>query len=120
MIHRTLNDANEYAAEMSSVIHGTYTVIALDDGTYETVNGSGRGKLVGRFFNGSRYCNTMSQPELTRRANRLIRHAYRGTWDLEGEPLSALIDEAWADAEDCGMPALASKLERAFNYLTGH
>ena len=52
MIHRTLNDANEYAAEMSSFIHGTYTDIALDDGTYQAVNGTGRGKLVSRWLNG--------------------------------------------------------------------
>lgn len=52
MIHRTLNDANQAAAEMSRFGHCSYTVIALDDGTYETVNGSGRGKLVSRFLNG--------------------------------------------------------------------
>jgi hypothetical protein len=52
MIHHTLNDANEYAAEMSSFIHGTYTVVAHADGTYETVNGPGRGRLVSLFVNG--------------------------------------------------------------------
>lgn len=52
MIHRTLHSADKYAAEMSSVVHGTYTVIALDDGTYETVNGTGRGRLVSRFLSG--------------------------------------------------------------------
>ena len=61
----------------------------------------------------------MSKHELTRHANRLIHHAYRGTWDFEGEPLTALLDDAWADAEDREMPALAAKLEGAFNYLTG-
>ena len=52
MIHRTLNDANRAAVEMSRFGHCTYTVIALDDGTFETVNGTGRGQLVSRFLNG--------------------------------------------------------------------
>lgn len=62
----------------------------------------------------------MSKHELTRHANRLIHHAYRGTWDLEGEPLTALLDDAWASADEAGDTALAAKLEKAFEYLTAH
>tara|TARA_Y100000361_G_scaffold127672_1_gene122185 strand:+ start:5184 stop:5366 length:183 start_codon:yes stop_codon:yes gene_type:complete len=55
-----------------------------------------------------------------RHANRLINAAYRGTWDLEGEPLSALLDDAWASADEAGDAALAAKLQKAFEYLTAH
>ena len=59
--------------------------------------------------------------EFTRHANRLAHHAYRGTWDdkSEGESLTALIDDAWAEAEARGMADLAKKMESAFNHLTG-
>lgn len=59
-------------------------------------------------------------------ANRAIRLVNQGTDrqrdELEnecGESHSSILDNLWADAEDCGERALAKRLQAAFARLTG-
>lgn len=57
-------------------------------------------------------------------ANRAIFIVDRGTCrqldafeDERGAPISAILDNLWAEAEDAGMTALVRKIKRAYNKL---